>query len=578
MGFAADCLPAASLQWLDYAAMGGYMVTLAVLGLLLGRLIKDVGAYFKGGGTLPWPAAALSNFTAMLSTFVFVAYAGIAYEYGLVAVTVFWCTIPPTLVAAAVIGQRWRRAGIMTPVEYLETRFNAPVRQFLGWCGMSFRVVDNMVRLFAVAVFMSTATPLSLECSILLAGVIVLLCTVSGGLWAVVLIDVVQFVILIFTTLIMVPLALRAAGGLGALMTALPEHFAFFRGPKGAPLFLLAYYAMVLIKYNGNWSFIQRFYSVRDEAAGRKMAITMAVLFFITPFFFLLPAIAARAVVPDLPNPEQAYAAIALRVLPQGIMGLLMAAMFAATITCVAAEFNVTASVFTRDVYHRLLRRAASPRELMWAARGTTLAIGALVMVGALFVGRLGGAFDANRVLTGLAIPLSVPLVLGILVRRARPWGAFAAVAAGVPTGLILNLHGEVSWPVATLTVIGVSVGMVFLSGLIPSRDPAYRSRVGEFFVRLTTPIAEHEKPQADPVFRHALAMIFTAAFVCTGALFVAMSLPSLGRLSGTLALGAGGISLGLACGIYRLAGRQGPAATKETSPATVSEPQKVAS
>lgn len=556
-----------ALQWLDYAAIGGYLGVLVVLGLVLGRLIKDVGAYFKGGGTLPWPAAALSNFTAMLSTFIFVAYAGIAYRDGLVAVTVFWCTVPPTLFAAAVIGRRWRRAGIMTPVEYLEVRFNAPVRQFLGWCGIAFRIIDNMVRLYAMAVFMSTVTPLPLEGSIVMAGLVVLACTVTGGLWAVVLIDVVQFVILIFATLIMVPLSLRAAGGLSAVMEAYPQHFTFFQGPNGDFWFLLAYYLMVLIKYNGNWSFIQRFYSVRDEAAGRKMALTMAGLFFITPFFFLLPAVVARAVVPDLANPEQAYAAMAMRVLPPGIMGVLMAAMLAATMSCVAAEFNVTAGVFTRDVYHRLLRRQASPQELMWAARGATLVIGGLVVIGAMFVDRLGGAFHANRVLTGLAIPLSVPLVLGILVRNVRPWGAVAAVIVGVPTGLVLVFGTTLSWPTATLVVIAVSVGTLLLSGLIPSRDPAYRRRVDGFFTRLATPIREEDKPEIDPVFRRALAMIFSAAFVCTGLLFTTMSLPSLGDLSGMLSVAAGAISLALAAGIYRLAGRAREASRQVGSP-----------
>lgn len=578
-----------SLHTLDYVAIGAYLLTLASLGLVLGRLIKDVGAYFKGGGTLPWPAAALSNFAAMLSTFIFVAYAGLAYKFGLVAIAIFWSTVPPTLFAAAIIGKRWRRAGIMTPVEYLETRFNAPVRQFLGWCGMAFRVVDNMVRLFAVGLFMAAATGLRLEYTILLAGAVTLACTVSGGLWAVVLIDVVQFVVLIFSTLIMVPLSLRAAGGLGALMNAIPDHFTFFRAANGEQtggelaLFFVAYYMMVLIKYNGNWSFIQRFYSVRDEAAGRKMAITMAVLFFITPFFFLLPPIAARVVVPGLEQlqvsgmkdgAELAYVAIAQRVLPSGIMGLLMAAMFASTITCVAAEFNVTASVFTRDVYHRLLRRNASPSELMWAARGATFVIGALVIVGAMFVGRLGGAFKANLELTALAIPLSVPLVLGILLRRARPWGAFAAIAVGIPLGLFLKLHIGLSTPVNTLTSIVVSVGILLISGLIPSRDPAYIQRVNEFFARLARPIPEDEKPETDPAFQHALVMLFAAAFACTGTLFVSMSLFSIGQFSGWLALTAGVVSLGLSLGIYYFLGRrtQSKTVTQASSPVAEQE------
>jgi hypothetical protein len=115
-----------SLRALDYAAIGIYMALMAGIGLVLGGLIKSVGDYFKGGGTLPWVVAAISNYMSLFSAFIFAAYAGIAYEHGLVAVTLIWCTVPPALVAVALFAHRWRRAGIMTPVEYLETRFNSP--------------------------------------------------------------------------------------------------------------------------------------------------------------------------------------------------------------------------------------------------------------------------------------------------------------------------------------------------------------------------------------------------------------------------------------------------------------------
>jgi SSS family transporter len=562
--------PTNTLQTLDFAAIGAYLGGLAVLGLVLGRLIKDVGAYFKGGGTLPWPAAAVSNYMAMFSTFIFVAYAGIAFDYGLVSIIVFWCTVPPTLVAAVYIGKRWRRAGIMTPVEYLETRFNTPVRQFLGWCGIVFRVLDNMVRLYATAVFVAAASQLSPTASIVVAGSVVLIYTVSGGLWAVVLIDVVQFVILMSATLIMFPLSLHAAGGLSSMMEQIPEHFHWFNGPKGTWLFLLAYYAMVLIKYNGNWAFIQRFYSVRDENAGRKMGLLMGVLFFVSPVFFLLPAIAARGVFPQLANHEAAYVTMALHVLPPGIMGLMIAAMFAATMSSLDSDYNVTAGVFTRDVYHRVLRPTAGNRELMWVARVTTIVIGVLVMFGALFVGRFGGAFTANMVLTGLAIPLSVPLVLGILSRSANPLGAVATVLIGVPVGLVLTFlqphmsaDKDTAWALTTLAVIVVSVGVFYLSGLLP-RAESDRRRIGKFFDKLQTPLCEEEKPKADPAFRRSLTLIFSAALLSTGLLFSGMALPSVGQISGRLALVAGSISLVLSLVTYRLAGRP-PAKPVET-------------
>ncbi|MDY0165634.1 MAG: sodium/solute symporter [Thermoguttaceae bacterium] len=554
-----------SLSPSDYVAIGVYMALVAGIGVVLGAWIKDVGAYFKGGGTLPWPAAAVSNYMSMFSTFIFVAYAGMAYDYGLVALTLIWCMVPPALFAAAIIAKCWRRAGIMSPVEYMETRFNAPVRQFFSWSGIAFRLMDNMVRLYAIGVFISAATPLSIDQAILMTGLVVTLYTVVGGLWAVVLSDLLQFVVLFVAVLILVPLSLHAAGGLAAMRAAVPEHFTFFQGPRGAPLFLIVYYIMVLIKYNGNWSFIQRFYSVRDEAAGRKAALAMAVLFFVSPVFFLLPAIAMRVIDPALANSEQAYVAIALRVLPPGIMGLLLAAMFAATMSAVDSDFNVTAGVFTRDVYQRLLRPVAPARELMFIGRAATLACGLVVVGGALFVGHFGGAFQANMILTGLAIPLSVPLVLGVLTRRARPWGALASVVLGCAVGFYLNWHPEVSWPVATGTVIVVSVGTLLLSGLAPSRDNAYRQRVHEFFQRLARPIPEEEKPDPDPRFEVAMRDVFALALGSTGILFAGLGLLSVSEPGGFLSVGAGIVCVALAVVVYlgarraeRLAGSAG--------------------
>ena len=88
------------LQELDYWAIGVYILLMAGIGLSFGWFIKDVGAYFKGNGTIPWVMATVTNFMGLFSTFVFVAYAGIAYEYGLVSVTVFWSTVPACIIGS----------------------------------------------------------------------------------------------------------------------------------------------------------------------------------------------------------------------------------------------------------------------------------------------------------------------------------------------------------------------------------------------------------------------------------------------------------------------------------------------
>lgn len=535
----------ATLKTLDYTAIIIYMAIMAGMGLSLGFFVKNIGDYFKGGSAIPWYVGGISNFMSLFSAFVFVAHASIAYEHGLVAVTVMWCTVPATIIGALVFAKYWRRAGITSPVEFMETRFNGPVRQVFSWGGIGFRVLDNMVRLYAIGIFVSTATPLDLQASIWVAGIIVVLYTVVGGLWAVVMTDMVQFIVLITAALMLVPLSLSAVGGWGPLTASQPEHFRFFNGPNGEWSFLLVYYLMFAIKNNGNWTFIQRFYSVRDEAAGKKMGLLTAVLFLIFPIFFLIPAIASSALLPNLENREMAYVALALELLPKGIMGIMLAAMFAATMSSLDSEYNVMASVITTDIYQRLFRADATEKELMRVARITTLLIGLLVIFGALFVDRFGGAFEASKLFTGLfAIPLIIPVIFGVLTRKANATGAVLSLFVGVLTGLILNAIPEIPWQWATLITIVVCLAIFLASSRWTKRSPGEQEKIDRFFTRLHTPVTEDNKPSIAPEFKRALMILFIIALAAVGILFMAISYPSVSENSGRMAMIGGACCL----------------------------------
>jgi solute:Na+ symporter, SSS family len=530
-----------SLQPLDYVAIAIYMLLMAGIGLFLGKFVKNVGDYFKGGNSIPWVSGAISNFMTKFSTFIFVAYAGIAYTDGFIAITLIWSTVLPALVGAAIFAKRWRRAGIITPMEYLETRFNPLVRQIFSWSGVGFKILDNMVRLYALGLFLKAATGMSLESSILICGIIVAVYTIAGGLWAVVITDVVQFVILIVATLILVPLTISAAGGFQNLYNTIPNHFEWTQGSKGTPLFIMVYYIMILIKYSGNWTFIQRFYSVRDEKAGKKQALLSAAFFFLFPIIFLFPSIAARAIIPDLQNPEMAYVSVSLKLLPEGIMGLMVAAMFAATMSVLSGEYNVTAGVLTKDIYQRLFKAQAKDKELLWVGRLMTLFLGAMITVGALYVGGVGGAFEANKLFTGLfAIPMTIPLILGILLKRPQPWGALATVVAGIATGLILNANSQISWEAGTLIEIVICLVVFLVSGLFENRDSAYKPRVEAFFKKLHTPLTEAQKPVENWAFQRAMNKLYALALCVTGFLFIIMSIPSIKETSGLSSAVAG--------------------------------------
>ena len=554
-----------NVQLLDYAVFAVYLALMAGVGVFFGWFVKDMAGYFKGGGVIPWPVAGISNYMSMFSTFVFVAYAGIAYEHGLVALTVIWCTVPPCLLAAAVFADKWRRAELTTPVEYLENRFGRGARQFFSWSGLLMRVLDNIVRMYAIGLFLATVIPWDVHTTIIVSGLIITFYTVIGGLWAVTVLDTIQFVVLLLSSLILLPLSLNAAGGFSGISSVVPEHLGMFHGPKGAPVWLLAYYVMIIFKYNANWAFIQRLYCVRDERSSRRVAILSGTLFFITPILFIIPPLAARVVLPDLPDHEMAYVAISAKLLPSGLLGMMLAAMFSATMSSLNSEYNVMAAVITNDVYKRLLVPDASPQHLLWAGRLFTVIIGLGITFGAMVVGGLGGAFEANKLFTSiLAIPLAVPLLFGLLWKRPTSLSLVLAISVGSGLALVLNLWEPIQqwlisqsfievdgligrleappWELATLTTIAVSVLVFWLTGLISRTTPARRELVDRFFEKLRRPIDPAEIPAVDPAVRNRLAILFGGAFSAVGLLYVGVSLLTVTEFSGTVGVIAGSL------------------------------------
>ena len=507
------------LQFLDYIAVLIYLVLMAVIGLSFGWFVKDIGSYFKGGGTIPWVMATITNFMGLFSTFVFVAYAGIAYEYGLVSITVFWTTVPACIIAGLVFGKRWRRTGHTTPVEYLEQRYGYPVRKLVTWMGLVMRFLDNMVRLYAIGVFITVVTPLSLEWSIVVSGIIVTIFNIIGGIWTVTIMSTVQMVILLLVTVILLPLSLDSAGGMAAVAEKIPDHLNWFNGPKGAPVWLTVYGIMTVIKYNENWTFIQKFYCVRDEKAATKVGIASGILFLIFTPVFLLPAVVSPLIIPEVSDPEMSYVMVSGMLLPAGIMGIMFSSMFAATMSSLNAEYNIMAGVLTNDVYLRMFNPKAGQKTLMNVARISTVLVGAIMILGAISIRNFGGAFEANKLFTGiLAIPVGIPLVMGVVSKKPDMASSIATIIVGIVAGIGLNIVPGLAWEYATLIELGLCLVIYYFPAFL--RNRTYSEEELRFFRLVKTPIREEDKPVISPQYVRAMVYLFVFSMVVSGLLF----------------------------------------------------------
>ena len=479
------------LSRLDLAVIAAYFVIILGAGLFMGRFVKSSKDFFSGGKKVPWWMGAISSYMAMISCFVFIAYAQIGYEDGMVGVVVFWSTAAAIILGTLLFARRWQRANVATPVEYLERRYGPGVRQFVGWCGVAFRILNNTVRLYTLGIIASQFLGISLSRGIWLGAAIVLVYSATGGMWSVLVTDLIQCTILLGVSVAVVPMALNAVGGLGALQTALPEHFSFFHGHRGTWLFLAAYYLIVFIKYNGEWSFIQRLTSVPNERDAVKMGVLTTLIFLVFPIVAVLPSIAARVYLPDLPQEmhERCYIEMCIRLLPSGVLGMMVAAMLSASLSTLASEFNVTSNVITTDIYRRLFRPQATERETLLVARLGTLLVASAIAFGALFVAGMGGAFEANKLLMALfGVPIVIPSVFGILWKTPNTKSVYFCVIAGVISGLVLKFAGKgISWETGTFLQVGVCFAAYWLGALFGTakREQAEKDA---FFVQLAGP------------------------------------------------------------------------------------------
>lgn len=561
------------LETADHIVISGYFVLLVVIGLYFWNRMRDARDLFAGGRNVPWWLSGVSFYLTGFSAFTFVAYSEMAYRYGLVAVTLSWSAAVAMLAGTVFLAARWQRARILSPVEFLEARYSPGIRQVLAWTGLPLKIVDDGLKIYATGVFVSVGLGYDLRVSIIGSGVVMLLYTFMGGLWAVLVTDYVQFIVLTLGVVVLLPLVFSRVDGLASLTAGAPADFLSPIGGPITPLYVVAFYLLVMLSYNGNWAFAQRFYSVGNERAARKAGALAVALMAIGPPLFILPAVAARSLMPELmvpPNsPQYTYAAVAVQFLPAGLMGLMIAAMFSATMSTLSADYNVMASVITEDVYRRLIDPTASDTRRVLVGRLATIAVGLLTIgIGvALITTARRGLFEVMVTVFGLFVgPMLLPMLLGLLSRRITRRGAAAGIVAGFVSGISFYLYKayvlaarpgiDPAWlrydyeAISILTNIGVTAAAMALVSRFDRVSEAERARVAAFFQQLERPIeapAPGSPAPASPFGLIAHVTLGTALLLLAAA---AVQDAGLGR---AINLGAGGALILVSLGLHNL-------------------------
>ena len=497
----------------DWVMILVYGATMIFIGVYCLRFARKGINYFAGGRRIPWWVSGVSSWMSAFSAYVFVGLASVVYRVGIAPLFHIMFSIAfAWFVGAFLWAARWRKTGIITVPEFMEQRFNLAARQVFAWVVTPFRIMDDGVKCYATALIVATVFGIPYWYSILGLSLITIAYTMMGGLWAVMITDIVQFVILIVVVFVVLPIGLDKIGWLSAPGFSAPDGFykifhAFETYEGEFTLwFFVAMWVMTPLLYNGSFSLVQRYTTVptpRDAVKSAWLSMSLSLIFF--PFMIGPPIISrllyGDALMGSTTLMETSYIKLCLDLLPVGMIGVVVVALMAATMSSLAGDFNIYGAVLTNDLYHRLINRRAGQRRLAVVGRFNTFLVGGLAMGVALLIPIMGGAFKVMMNILGMiGGPTTIPILLGLWIRRSGPGAAIAACVSGVVFGGVTRfiLH----WSYAPFVLGNIAVTTVVFLGwgfLLPVTG-ALKEKVDALFDQVlgaetTTGLTKHPEP-----------------------------------------------------------------------------------
>lgn len=470
----------------DWIVLVFYLAGTVAVGLYLGRLVKNSADLFTAGGKSPWWLSGLSAFMTMFSANTFVVWGGIAYEHGMVAVVINLCYGIAALLVGFTVAGKWKQLGISTPAEYIDRRFGRAALHFYTWFMTVFRIVGTGGALYAIARLALAVmggeesvglSSTQLNIAIGIFALIVVLYTMIGGLWSVLVTDALQFIILNLAVIFVIPLSLAKSGGLSSFIEKAPDGFFHATSEQYTFLFLIGWVAIHYFMIGAEWAFVQRNLCVGSPKEARRSNFLFGALYLFSPLLWLLPPMLWRVQQPipagaDVETitklSETAYILSCKAVLPAGMLGLMLAALFSATASMISSQLNVFSSVLTKNIYEPLAK-SPSDAQLLKVGRIFTAILGVLIAGIAMATPYMGGAAALIISVTQVMVtPLLAPTLASLYFRKLGTSAIWITVGICFPLGILTKFTDILTnTPLEDTTVTGVILPLIIVGACV---------------------------------------------------------------------------------------------------------------
>ena len=514
---------------IDYIVIIAYMGLLASIGFIVKSLSSNISDYFRAGCRGTWWLTGTSLFMQGFSAMVFTGISGQAYLGGLSVMVIFWTNALVYFVHAAFIAPWLRQTRVITPADAVRKRFGPGTEKIYSYYSILGGIMWGGVMLLGLATFTSALFGIPLRGVILVVGFTVLLYAVSGGSWSVFIADNLQAIILMAVTITVAGLSLHEIGGIGKMLQMISEtpglaaDYALVK-PEGhtytasipitkglftLPWILAMVFNAVLTATNLTGCY--RYLSVKTGHDARKAAWLAGGLMIFGSVIWMIPPITGRLLfsaeidaVETIKSVDAAYAIVAKNLLPPGLIGLVLVAMFAATMSSMDSALTGTAAVVVKNVYLPLRTylnlKVLSDKQQLFTGKFVNLSLGVWTVVWALYLSKessKSGLFEVMlNIMVMIATPASLPFACALFVRKVPNWAAVFSMGTGLIASATIffmekfNPEFSMVWSMKMWTVSSAVIIPFLLTRILHRTSPkTYYDQVDKFFIEIHTPI-----------------------------------------------------------------------------------------
>ncbi|PWD98950.1 sodium:solute symporter [Marinilabilia rubra] len=436
---------ATGLAWIDVLIIFCYFIFIVLLGVKYSKS-KDEASYFLAGRGMTWPVIGFSLFAASISSSTLIGQAGDAYSTGIAVFNYNLISVLVMVFFAWFLLPFYIKSKIFTIPEFLEKRFSVHSRYYFSGITIVVNIfLDAAGSLYAAAMVMKLIFPeVSITVLAAVFALIVAAYTIPGGLSAAIRVDLMQGIFLLVGSIVLTVFA-TVNGGAQYVKELLAEGDLLMKlvrpmSDKSVPWLgmIVGIPILGLFFWGNNQQLVQRVLTAKSIDEGRKGVLLVGFLTMLTLFIIIIPGVMSIDLFPNLPKPDMVYPNMIMQLLPNALIGFMMAAMVAALTSSLSGLLNSVATLFTMDFYSKWVPESSSKQKVV-IARIVSLVVLLIAVLWAPQIGRRFGTLLKyyQEMLSIMAPPIVAAFLIGIFWKRANAKGAFAGLMAGMLLGSV---------------------------------------------------------------------------------------------------------------------------------------------